>query len=89
VKPNPMGTPEFGWIFEIGGGLAFLAFGAFHLRQTWKNPTLSVAALVFVACTTMAWQEFYGGLLLALQPPSSPYCPGARRRGRRRTSRWR
>ena len=54
-----MGQPDFGWIFEIGGALAFVGFGAYYLRKTIRTRELSLGALIFVACLTMAWQEFY------------------------------
>lgn len=57
---NPLGSPEHGWIFEVGGGLAFLGVLAFHARATIRSRQLSISAAAFIGCLSMAWLEFYG-----------------------------
>ena len=57
---SPLGHAQHAWIFEDVGALAFVAFLVYHAWKTAHTRQLSIAALAFVGCLSMAWQEFYG-----------------------------
>lgn len=47
------------WAVEIGGWVAFVAIGAFLAYKWWRKGEPGNAALLFIGCFTMWWQEFY------------------------------
>ena len=47
------------WLVEIGGWVVFVAVAAYLAIRWRKYGAPATAALLFIGCFTMWWQEFY------------------------------
>jgi hypothetical protein len=52
-------SPLVPWIFTVAGPFLWLALALHHARITARRRFLSPGALLFIAGTTMWWQEWY------------------------------
>src|ERR1700712_5582822 len=84
VAAGPLPPSVAPWLMEIGGWIVFVGVAAFLLHRWRKNGQPDTAALLFIGCFTMWWQEFYAdwgaylyyNSVLALLPwGTSPYTP--------------
>jgi hypothetical protein len=66
------------WLVEVGGWIAFAGVALFLLYRWRKNGQPDTAALLFIGCFTMWWQEFYAelGRVSLLQPRPSALAVG-------------
>ena len=55
-----MRKPVVPWVFEIGGTVAWVALAAVFAVRAWRKREFPVAGLIFLAATTMFWQEWFG-----------------------------
>lgn len=55
-----MPDPTARWVFEILGPLLWLGMLAYFGRRAVREGRLPTNALIFIAATTMWWQEWYG-----------------------------
>ena len=53
---------------EIGGWIVFGGVAVFLLYRWRKNGRPDTAALLFIGCFTMWWQEFYAERVLGVRP---------------------
>jgi hypothetical protein len=56
---GPLPPSNAAWLMEIGGWIVFGLVAVFLLYRWRKNGRPETAALLFLGCFTMWWQEFY------------------------------
>ena len=56
---GPLPPSNAPWVVEVGGWIAFGLVAVFLLYRWRKNGRPDIAALLFIGCFTMWWQEFY------------------------------
>lgn len=56
---DPLGTTRAPWVIEVVGPVVSVAVAIFLLLRCVRDRRLSVPALLFIATTSMFWQEFY------------------------------
>lgn len=59
IAAGPLPPSNAPWVVEVGGWVAFVAVAAVLLYRWRKNGKPDTAALLFIGCFTMWWQEFY------------------------------
>ncbi|SHN15860.1 hypothetical protein [Cryptosporangium aurantiacum] len=78
---NPLSSVRLPWLMEIGGWVVFAVVAGVLAHRWWKRGEPSTAALLFIACFTMFWQEFYAdwGAYLYYNPQLHllPWGPGS------------
>ena len=59
LAAGPLPPSNAPWVVEVGGWIAFGLVAVFLLYRWRKNGRPDTAALLFIGCFTMWWQEFY------------------------------
>ncbi|WP_245830323.1 spirocyclase AveC family protein [Mycobacterium numidiamassiliense] len=59
LAAGPLPPSNAAWLMEIGGWIVFGLVAVFLLYRWRKNGQPDTAALLFIGCFTMWWQEFY------------------------------
>src|SRR5277367_2398923 len=81
VAGGPLPPSNAPWLMEIGGWIVFAGVAVFLLYRWRKNGQPDTAALLFLGCFTMWWQEFYAdwGAYLYYNPDLAllPWGPSA------------
>ena len=56
---NPLPPVHVSWIVEMGGWIVFWIVALFLAYRWWRDGKPPIAALLFIGCWSMFWQEFY------------------------------
>ncbi|BBZ30175.1 hypothetical protein MMAD_44700 [Mycolicibacterium madagascariense] len=59
IAAGPLPPSVAPWSMEIGGWVVFVGVAVFLLYRWRRNDQPDTAALLFIGCFTMWWQEFY------------------------------
>jgi hypothetical protein len=59
LAAGPLPPSNAAWLVEVGGWIAFAGVAVFLLYRWRRNGEPDTAALLFIGCFTMWWQEFY------------------------------